>query len=846
MMVLTIKPAVHVDGSEEMRCSVDRTALRLLPLLALSIACRPPARETGHPRDTAPPGASSPTQDSASERSEAPTAGFDVLYAHGVQPFHASFQDLSDPGAAGGELGWSWDFGDGGTSDEQHPVHRYAEAGSYTVSLTVTSAAGSHTHVAEDLILVDAPFEEPWWWHHYHADSRNSDHNGAIEGPDAIEQTWTWPDRDDEEEEAKPVAAFNGAALSENQGTLYITSSWDGGPNFHAIDTETGDEAWSWNLSPWATWSSALVAGDDVVYVSDEVSTVALQPPQGDEKEPTLLWEEPHGDVSMSHGFTPWGEVFEVTLDGEVSVYSRHEEVPGEGTLLARAQLGVQGELPLPPGVGLPLTLQQVIPPSASCVEQDDGAGGSFRVPGQIADLWDAMGEQEILSSDEDGLIAEFWDTCFGGVFVSNSPSIAQLPDPGTGELSEHEARIFVATVGEHHPPFEDMEALQPYLDDDHALLKQLFFSGEEYEDLSDEQLDALVGTILPTETAEGGRYAVNPDPDFACQDGGSPYLYPAFGAPVGEIQDPEAMADETTEDKKAKADAIRQMQSDFYRHTRGYYTGYLQMADWNRTTRELDVRDPAHMDSPSGTSAAVSPAEARSDGQQFLYLASADELWAFDIGAVGEAPPREPQWTWDAGLPVGGSPTVFLPEEADREPGSGAAIAVLAGFEGLVMIQDRSIDDAEAEKLWTRNILPFDERELGFMATRQERYYDGEWVDLAIASSVAEAGDEHIYIAFTSGPAHIDWLTEHQVGTWESELPVRSEFTVVRVADGEFADRVDIDEAPVCDSTLGADQKVYSIHTSGIDQIKAAMYPRLFDEPTGGVVAYGQREGRR
>ncbi len=35
---------------------------------------------------------------------------------------------------------WSWDFGDGNTSDEQNPVHTYAEEGVYIVSLTIMTA----------------------------------------------------------------------------------------------------------------------------------------------------------------------------------------------------------------------------------------------------------------------------------------------------------------------------------------------------------------------------------------------------------------------------------------------------------------------------------------------------------------------------------------------------------------------------------------------------------------------------------------------------------------------------------------------------------------------------------
>jgi len=39
--------------------------------------------------------------------------------------------------------GWSWDFGDGTTSEEQSPSHTFTTAGTYTVKLTVTDAAGA-------------------------------------------------------------------------------------------------------------------------------------------------------------------------------------------------------------------------------------------------------------------------------------------------------------------------------------------------------------------------------------------------------------------------------------------------------------------------------------------------------------------------------------------------------------------------------------------------------------------------------------------------------------------------------------------------------------------------------
>lgn len=52
---------------------------------------------------------------------------------------------------------WMWVFGDGETSDEQHPSHVYAEDGTYTVTLTVTNAAGTDIEIVTSYIVVDKP-----------------------------------------------------------------------------------------------------------------------------------------------------------------------------------------------------------------------------------------------------------------------------------------------------------------------------------------------------------------------------------------------------------------------------------------------------------------------------------------------------------------------------------------------------------------------------------------------------------------------------------------------------------------------------------------------------------------
>ena len=47
---------------------------------------------------------------------------------------------------------WLWSFGDGGSSTLQNPSHTYTTAGTYTVTLTATNAAGSNTISRPDIL----------------------------------------------------------------------------------------------------------------------------------------------------------------------------------------------------------------------------------------------------------------------------------------------------------------------------------------------------------------------------------------------------------------------------------------------------------------------------------------------------------------------------------------------------------------------------------------------------------------------------------------------------------------------------------------------------------------------
>jgi len=84
---------------------------------------------------------------------EAPTADFSGTPTTGCAPLTVSFTDLS----IGDPTSWSWDFGDGGSSNEQNPTYEYTAQGTYTVTLMATNSCGSDGETKVDYIQVDPP-----------------------------------------------------------------------------------------------------------------------------------------------------------------------------------------------------------------------------------------------------------------------------------------------------------------------------------------------------------------------------------------------------------------------------------------------------------------------------------------------------------------------------------------------------------------------------------------------------------------------------------------------------------------------------------------------------------------
>lgn len=84
---------------------------------------------------------------------DAPVAAFGYAPTSPRVGEEVQFTDTS----SGGPTEWAWEFGDGETASLQSPSHSYAEAGTYTVTLTAGNDAGSDSHSVQLTVTSDTP-----------------------------------------------------------------------------------------------------------------------------------------------------------------------------------------------------------------------------------------------------------------------------------------------------------------------------------------------------------------------------------------------------------------------------------------------------------------------------------------------------------------------------------------------------------------------------------------------------------------------------------------------------------------------------------------------------------------
>jgi PKD repeat protein len=90
----------------------------------------------------------------------APEVSFEATPTAGIVPLPVSFTDLSTNGPSS----WSWSFGDGASSTDQHPDHTYSKVGLYTVTLTAVNEYASPSATKIRYIAVGFPDAGPSHW----------------------------------------------------------------------------------------------------------------------------------------------------------------------------------------------------------------------------------------------------------------------------------------------------------------------------------------------------------------------------------------------------------------------------------------------------------------------------------------------------------------------------------------------------------------------------------------------------------------------------------------------------------------------------------------------------------
>ncbi len=84
-------------------------------------------------------------------------ADFTANVTSGAAPLAVNFTNMSQ----GQCTSFYWNFGDGGTSNQENPSHTYNSPGTYTVSLTVSGSEGTDTETKTNYITVGQPAQKP-------------------------------------------------------------------------------------------------------------------------------------------------------------------------------------------------------------------------------------------------------------------------------------------------------------------------------------------------------------------------------------------------------------------------------------------------------------------------------------------------------------------------------------------------------------------------------------------------------------------------------------------------------------------------------------------------------------
>lgn len=146
-----------------------------------------------------------------------PVADFEGAKS-GCQPVTVQFENTSEFGVQ-----YLWDFGDGGTSGAQNPVHTYFNPGIYTVSLTVTGPGGNmDTMVKEEFVEVYPQANAFFTANPQTVTVPSNPVNFFNLSTDATEYWWDFGDGENSEEESpqhyyQSIGEYNVTLIANNE-----------------------------------------------------------------------------------------------------------------------------------------------------------------------------------------------------------------------------------------------------------------------------------------------------------------------------------------------------------------------------------------------------------------------------------------------------------------------------------------------------------------------------------------------------------------------------------------------------------------------------------------------------
>lgn len=149
------------------------------------------------------------------------TADFDFVAFCSGEP--VEFTDESVSTYAGTIDTWSWDFGDGSTSDDQNPEHPYSEGGVYDVMLTVETDKGCVSNIVIPVDLLSGPGAD--FTVEDVCQNEEANFNNTTTFPsDVTIDTYNW-DFGDGNESSEEEPDYQYAAPGEYTVTLIATST---------------------------------------------------------------------------------------------------------------------------------------------------------------------------------------------------------------------------------------------------------------------------------------------------------------------------------------------------------------------------------------------------------------------------------------------------------------------------------------------------------------------------------------------------------------------------------------------------------------------------------------------